>query len=267
MHIHFLDTYHPAVSPVHELDERVKLILIIGFILATSLTPDGVWAAYILLFSLLLSAELLSGLGVMYFLKRSLIAFPFFLAIIPLLFTTPGAEAFQLTLGNWVIHISRSGLIACASVMMKSWFSVQAAVILASTTKFPHLLQAMRQIHIPSLLVTMIGMMWRYLFVLVDEAMRLMRARDARSGEPIDGNKRGNSLTWRAKVTGGMVGNIFLRSLERSDRIYTAMSSRGYDGEVRSLPGKPLQPRSWAVLGLGLAVLLGILFLGLILQG
>jgi cobalt/nickel transport system permease protein len=266
MHIHFLDTYHPALSPVHELDERVKLILIIGFIFTTALTPDGVWAAYILLFSLLLSAELLSRLGIMYYLKRSLIAFPFFLAIIPLLFTTPGMEAFHLTLGNWVISISGSGLIACASVIMKSWFSVQAAIILASTTKFPHLLQAMRQIHIPTLLVAMIGMMWRYFFVLSDEAMRLMRASDARSGETTGGDARKSSLAWRARVAGGMAGNLFLRSLERSDRIYTAMTSRGYDGEVRSLPGKFLRAGSWAVLGMGLAVLLGIVFLGLFLK-
>ena len=51
------------------------------------------------------------------------------------------------------------------------------AIVLASTTAFPDLLAAMRALRLPRLLVAVIGLMWRYLFVLVDEVMRLMRAR------------------------------------------------------------------------------------------
>src|SRR4030042_622762 len=69
------------------------------------------------------------------------------------------------------------------SVTLKSWLSVQAAVVMASATPFPELLQAMRAVRIPRLLVAMFGLMWRYTFVLVDEALRLMRARAARSGQ------------------------------------------------------------------------------------
>ena len=87
--------------------------------------------------------------------------------------------------------------------------------------------------------------MWRYLFVLVDEVLRLMRAREARSGHPVEPRRRriGGSLAWRARVTGGMAGNLMLRSFDRSERIYAAMASRGYDGEVRGLPRPPV-PRA-----------------------
>ena len=71
-----------------------------------------------------------------------------------------------------------------------------------------------------------ISFMYRYLFVLVDEAMRLQTARDARSVGA------GRTLFWRAKVLGGMIGCLFIRSYERSERIYAAMLSRGYAGEV-----------------------------------
>ena len=96
--------------------------------------------------------------------------------------------------------------------------------------------------------------MWRYLFVLVDEVMRLMRAREARSGHPAERVGRiGGSLAWRARVTGGMAGNLMLRSFDRSERIYAAMASRGYDGEVRGLPRACRL--AWAVLAGGLMLL------------
>ena len=62
-------------------------------------------------------------------------------------------------------------------------------------------------------------------------------------------------MAWRARVTGGMAGNLFLRAFERSDRIYMAMLSRGYDGEVRSAPLPPLGMTSWLILSGGLALL------------
>jgi cobalt/nickel transport system permease protein len=130
----------------------------------------------------------------------------------------------------------------------------------------------MRSVRIPRLLVAMFGLMWRYLFVLVDEALRLMRARAARSGIarlPADAPRRrpGGSMAWRGKVAGGMAGNLFLRAVDRSDRIYVAMLSRGYDGEVRSFASRPVPAGARVTLGIGLC-LLGLLWLvGLLVWG
>jgi cobalt/nickel transport system permease protein len=96
-----------------------------------------------------------------------------------------------------------------------------------------------------------------------------MRAREARSGHPYElvpgGGRVGGSLAWRGKVTGGMAGNLLLRSFDRSERIYAAMASRGYDGEVRGLPRRAVPPLAWGVLAGGLVFLLLILLLGLVL--
>jgi cobalt/nickel transport system permease protein len=93
--------------------------------------------------------------------------------------------------------------------------------------------------------------------VLVDEVLRMTRARQARSGHSDQaGLKPGGSLTWRARVAGGMAGSLFLRAFERSDRIYMAMSARGYDGETRSLPLPPVSPTAWMTLAGGLILLL-----------
>jgi len=268
MHVHFLDPYRPAFSPVHRLDARVKLVLTLAFILTCALTPDGAWPVYLLLMALALAAALLSELGIGFVLRRAALALPFVLAALPLVFTAPGERLFSIPLGTWSVGISGPGLVRFISIALKSWISVQAAILLASSTPFPDLLVAMRAVRLPKLLVAIFGLMWRYLFVLVDEVLRLRRARAARSGaSERPGLKTGGSLVWRARVTGGMAGNLFIRALERSDRIYMAMVSRGYDGEVRTLPLPRLGPPQWITLAGGLAVLFFLLLFAVLFWG
>ena len=257
MHVHFLDPYRPRASLVHRLDARVKLVLALALILSCSLTPDGAWPAYFLLLALVLSAALLSELGIGFVLKRAALALPFVLAALPLVFTAPGERLLSIPLGTLTIGISGPGLERFVSIALKSWISVQAAILLASSTPFPDLLAALRAVRTPRLLVAIFALMWRYLFVLVDEVLRLTRARAARSGHSDRSDLRpGGSWIWRARVTGGMAGNLFMRALERSDRIYMAMVSRGYDGEVRSTPLPILSTFHWIILSAGLVFLL-----------
>lgn len=256
MHIHFLDPYQSRQSPIHELDPRVKFILTVAFILTVSLSPPGAWPVYVLLLAIILSVEMLSDLGIAYVLKRANLALPFALAAIPLLFTVTGDPLHTFELGPWMLTITGSGLERFISVILKSWISVQAAIVLAASTPFPELLMAMRAVRIPRLLVAIFGLTWRYLFVLVDEALRLLRARAARSGHAKEPDmKAGGSITWRARVAGQMAGSLFIRALERSDRIYMAMVSRGYDGEVRSLPLPGITAAHWFVLIASLGLL------------
>lgn len=269
MHVHFLDPYRHSHSPIHQLDGRVKFVLAVAFILTCSLTPIAAWAVYILLFALILSVEILSTLGVGYVLKRASLALPFVLAALPVIFTTDGAALFTLPLGNWTLTASATGLEHFISIALKSWLSVQAAIVLAAATPFPELLQAMRSVKIPRLLVAMFGLTWRYLFVLVDEALRLIRARAARSGVSASNQKvkEGGGIIWRAHVSGGMAGNLFLRGFERSDRIYTAMLSRGYDGEVRLMPTHALNNGNKFILMTGIALLGTLLLFGILFWG
>ena len=264
MHAHFLDPYVERQSPLHRLDPRLKLILTLAFILTSALTPIGAWPIYILLFALVLAAEVISELGIVYVLKRALLAFPFVLAALPLIFSLPGEILFRLPVGPWTLSASLPGLERFISIALKSWISVQAAILLAATTTFPDLLVALRAIRIPPLLISIFSLMWRYLFVLVDEALRLIRARQSRSGQSDTvGIRSGGTLGWRARTTGGMAGSLFLRAFERSDRIYQAMLSRGYDGEVRSHPLPEISIFSWLILTLSLLGLFLLLLFAL----
>lgn len=257
MHVHFLDPYRPRPSLIHALDARLKFILALAFILTNALVPVGAWPVYVLLLALTLTVVVLSELGVVYVLKRSALAAPFALAALPLVFTTPGGVLAHLPGG---LVLSVAGLERFLSIAFKSWLSVQIAIVLASSTTFPDLLVAMRAVGVPRLLVAIFGLMWRYLFVLVDEALRLLRARAARSGHShLPDLRPGGSLIWRARVAGGMAGSLLLRAFERSDRIYMAMLSRGYDGEARAAPLSPLRLLDWAILLACMALLMILL--------
>ncbi|MGB9639384.1 MAG: cobalt ECF transporter T component CbiQ [Anaerolineales bacterium] len=260
MHIHFLDPYQPHPSLIHALDARLKLILILGFILTTSLMPSAAWAGYLILYAILISAEIISEVSLKYYLSRALFSIPFVLAALPLPFTIPGTAIFHLQLAGITFIASWEGLAHFVSVGLKSWLSIQAAIILTVSTPFPDILLAMRAIGVPRLLVAVFGLMWRYLFVFADEALRLIRARAARSGQLAEYHS-GRSVLWRAQITGGMAGSLFLRGFERADRIYLAMLSRGYDGEVRTLPLPPWK-KSYAIL-LALGLMIYLLILGL----
>ncbi|MGB9639661.1 MAG: cobalt ECF transporter T component CbiQ [Anaerolineales bacterium] len=265
MHIHFLDPYHPLPSLIHALDARVKLILVVGFILTTSLMPVGVWAGYLILYALLISAEILSEVSLRYYLSRALFSIPFILAAIPLPFTTSGKVLTQFQLDGLTLIVSVEGVARLLSVALKSWISVQAAILLAVSTTFPDILLAMRAVGVPRLLVAVFGLMWRYLFVFADEALRLMRARAARSSK-VDGYPSGRSLAWRANIAGGMAGSLFLRGFERADRVYLAMVARGYDGEIRSLPLPTWKKTNTLVIVLGLIIYFFILLMGSIIH-
>ncbi|HNT53128.1 MAG TPA: cobalt ECF transporter T component CbiQ [Anaerolineaceae bacterium] len=261
-----LDPYRAHSSLLHRLDARVKLALAVGFIFTTALIPPGGWPAFILLLTITTSGVLLSRLGLGYVLKRSLLALPFILSAVPLLFTSTGEAWISFPVPGTTAVISQAGVVRVTSIALKSWLSVQAAVLLAATTPIQDLLIALRSYHLPRLLAVTIALMWRYLFVMTDEALRLLRARTARSTR-VPGQRAGGRLVWRARITGGMAGSLLLRSFERSEAIYHAMVSRGYDGEIRALPSAPLSATAIFATIASAFVLGGILMLGLLTGG
>ncbi len=168
-------------------------------------------------------------MGIGYALKRSFVALPFALAAITLPFTVPGRPLYEF--GG--LTITDVGTIRFLSILVKSWVSVQVAILLTATTPFHDLLWALRELRVPRPLVSIVGFMYRYLFVLVDEATRIMRARAARAAA---GPRRSiGRIFWQGRVAGGMVGSLMLRAFERSERIYSAMVARGFNGDILSL--------------------------------
>jgi cobalt/nickel transport system permease protein len=223
-------------------------------IVSTVVLPDAAWLAFALTWGVVVLGSILADLGPLFVLRRSVVALPFALAAVSVMFTLPGQPVADATVGPFHLTATDRGVARFVSIVIRSWLSVQFAILLVSTTRFTELMHALRHLRVPSLLVSVISLMYRYLAVLIDEAGRLLRARDARSAR-LPG-RRGPSVLARGRVAGHMVGQLFLRSYERSDRVYSAMLARGYRGVPMLIHTESLRGNDWTIVVGVLVVLL-----------
>ncbi len=261
MHFNTFDRYQSGASLIHRLDPRVKVVVTVLFILSNVLLPDGAWLAFSLAWGLVLLTSMLAGLGLGYAVRGSFVALPFALAAISVIFNVEGQPLFTWNIGSRQLVATDTGLIRFTSIVIRTWLSVQMAILLTATTRFPDLVHALHHLRVPQLLVAIISFMYRYLFVLTDEALRLLRARESRSARP-EGGRGGGSISWHARVAGNMVGQLFLRSYERSDRVYNAMLARGYDGRFLTINPHGMCVMDWATGAVAIALLVALQAIG-----
>ena len=128
---------------------------------------------------------------------------------------------------HWQLKVTYDGLHVLINIIIKSWLSILSLIWLTSTTGMTNLLNGMEQLRMPHIMIMILSFMYRYLFVLVDETMRMKQARDSRNF--------GGRRLWQIRTIGNIIGILFIRSYERGERIYTAMVARGFDGHTRAL--------------------------------
>jgi cobalt/nickel transport system permease protein len=244
----FIDRYSDGDSFIHRLDPRTKLITSLLFILAVALTPPGQWYALALYFLLMAGLILVSRVPVLYVLRRSLVIMPFVLLIaIFIPFFRGGEVAGSYNLWLWQISVTYNGLQVLGNILAKAWLSILSLILLTSTTKISSLLRGLEQLRVPRVMVMILSVMYRYIFVLVDEVMRMKQARDSRNF--------GGRRLWRIRTIGNMIGTLFIRSYERGERVYAAMLARGFDGSARALD-RPSFRSADACFGIGFSLVL-----------
>jgi len=234
-----VERYAERDSVLHRADARAKVPAAVFTIFAVTSTREGDWGTLGLLVLPVILGAFVSKLGPWFVLRRTFLALPFVLAVVPLLFTREGETIFTVPVVGW--DASREGAEAVATILGRSWIAVGIAALLVSTTSIVDILRALRWFRVPGILVATVFFAYRYFYVIGEEAQRMLRARDSRSAS-LPGYRSGGSIRWRASVAGHMVGSLFVRSLERSERVYAAMQARGYQGEHRFLES-PAFPR------------------------
>lgn len=152
--------------------------------------------------------------------KRTSIAIPFtlFAGISNLIFDT----AQWGTIGNVVIS---TGMISFFTLIVRTFLCVSAILILVATTHFTDITRQLMRAHIPVIIVSLLEMIYRYLSVLVEEASVMITSYRLRNP----------NYKWPLiRDMGPFVGHLFLRSIDRAERIYQAMKCRGY-GSVKAV--------------------------------
>jgi cobalt/nickel transport system permease protein len=211
-----LDRLARGDTPVHRLDPRAKLLTTLVFLVCV--VSFGKYEVVALLPFLVFPVALvaLGGLPLGYLLGKLLVVAPFAVlvgAANPFFDPAPLVHLGPVTLsGGWVSY---------ASILLRFVLTVAAALVLIATTSFQGVCVGLQRLGLPEVMVVQLLLLYRYLFVLTDEGLRLVRARALRSC-----GRRGTGI----RVFGSLVGHLLLRTLDRARRIHRAMLARGFHG-------------------------------------
>ena len=145
-----------------------------------------------------------------------------------------------------------SGVISMVTLMIKGILTVLASYLLIATTTIEKICYALRQLHIPAVLVTQILLTYRYISVLLKEANTIMQAYLLRAP-----NQKGVQF----KVWGPLVGQLLLRSIDRANAVYESMMLRGYRGEFHYSNMEHCSGKDYLFLVTWIVVLLAIKYL------
>jgi cobalt/nickel transport system permease protein len=205
-----LDRWSQGTSPLHRRDARVKILALLVFLIVLATTPANAALILPIYAALLVSAILIARLPLARVLLRASIVLPFSLTF-----------AFM----SWLAGEPLRAL----ALVEKSYLSTIAVLLVAGTTPLPLLLGALEKLGTPQLLVLVAQFLYRYLFVLADQARNMRLAASCRTSSAV----RRHKLGFRAAT--GALAVLFARSYQRADGIHRAMQARGFSGRF-SMP-------------------------------
>ena len=221
-------------TPLHRLPPHVKLLGLLGFVLATVAVPAPRHA--LLAGLLLLAVVLLASTRVAprYLLPRLAVETPFavFALVLPFVATGP-----RTAIGP--VLVSEPGLAAAVALLLKGTTGVVAAVAFAVTTRPRDLVRALQHLRVPDPLVLIASFMVRYVDVVADQLRRMKVARASR------GFSARSVRSWPVLAAG--TGALFIRSYERGERVHLAMVSRGWGGRMPVTDPLAATPAQWTL--------------------
>jgi len=239
----FLDKYSDLNSPLHRLSATAKAIVFLGLIVFCVTTPATAYLSFASYFGFLVVCVVVSRVPPVHVLRRSLVVVPFVAMAalsIPFMRGKVGGAG-----GGAGLH---PGVLLFQGVALKSYVSIVSLVILSAITPFPALLGGFRKLGAPKIFLSLMSFTYRYLFLLVEEFERMVRARDARC--------YGGKWLWQTKVVGRMIGTYLVRSYERAERVHQAMASRGFDGGQTARTVEPMRGKDYPFVLLSLVFFL-----------
>lgn len=168
---------------------------------------------------------------------------------------TPQEMLYAFSLGSWQIGITHASLSQFGHLFVQCLSAVSCLYFLSATTPMTELFTALRRMHLPAFLVEMMELVYRYIFVLMEIASQIRNAQECRLGY--------GTLKTSFYSMGQLISNLFIRAYRQAERTYTAMESRGYTGDVKTLGiTYRTKPQHWMI-AVGYTVLLTVLMIWL----
>ncbi len=222
-----LDALSSKQTPMHRVDPRAKVLTTICFIVVVisfnKYDPAGL--APLVIYPM--AVMVIGDIPFSFIMKKLLIASPFVLSVAlfnPILDRSPA-----LDLGLFRVS---GGFVSFASIMAKYVLTVSAGLALIACTGFDSICSALARMGVPRAFTIQLLFLYRYIFVLGEEAVRMARARALRSF-----GAKGLGMS----VYSSMIGQLLLRSMDRAQRIHLAMLCRGFDGEIHHISSSKIR--------------------------
>ena len=220
-------------SVVHRLDARIKLLLLLSLVVSIALLRSPSLLQLFVYFACLIGIAWFAGLPILRILRMSLLVVPFVGFFSLIVYLTGDARR------AWFI-------------LTKSYLSAFSVLVCISATPVPRLLSAARFFGVPPLLLEITYLIYRYLFVLGEQAHLMQTAFLSRGG---------GAGSRAIRASSGIVAVLFTRSYERAAMVYQSMCGRGFSGVLPRGEFPAVRPSEWGILAAGLALVIGLHFL------
>lgn len=212
-----------ASSPLHRADPRAKLLVTVVYLVTMLSMPLEAFSGLLLFAVYPILAAPAGGLRYGDLLRRSLAVLPF-VALVGVFNLFYYREA-AFRIGPVVV--TRGGIDFLA-ILLRGMLSVQALLLLVYTTGYYRICRSLQQMGLPAVFTTQLLFVYRYLYVLAEEALGMTLARDARSF---------GRRSYPLRLWGTLVGQLLMRTFARAERIGRAMLARGFDGRMPYVGG------------------------------
>ncbi|MFJ6214728.1 cobalt ECF transporter T component CbiQ [Streptomyces sp. NPDC092296] len=235
---------------LQRIDPRAKILAAVALLVAASLLHTI--PALLVLYAATLAVAAASGLPLGFFVKRVWLFVPIFTGIMVLPATLSVVTHGEVvwTLWHWHGHpegFTRQGLLSAGLVVSRVAVSISLVVLLTLTTTWARLLAALRALGVPRMFVLIIGMAYRYVFLLLAGITDMYEARTARTLGPVKHDRGARAFL------GASVGALIGRSHQLSEEVHQAMAARGYTGDAKTLDRAALRPADGLYLAAALA--------------
>ena len=207
-------------SILHNIDSRIKLIVLILTILAAVTTTN--YTILVILELYLIALVIIARIPVKQAFIKVLVILPFglFIALFQP-FIQPGDVLYTLPFG---IHITLQGVQFAQLLLSRLVISITAIVLFSFITPMNSIAEAFRRLHMPNEFAMIFSLFVRFIFLFYDEFESIRQAQNSRCFS-LSNN---TPYMWKVKQVGYVFLMMFIRSYERGESVYNSMASRGY---------------------------------------
>jgi cobalt ECF transporter T component CbiQ len=175
------------------------------------------------------------------------------LIALPAIFITPGRVIYYLPLLH--LSVTAQGLQSGLYLITRVETAVTLSVLLVLCTLWTHVLKALWVMRVPVVVIVILGMTYRYIFLMLQTAHDMFESRRSRMIGVMDGAER-------RRLAAASVGVLLTKSFHLSSEVYLAMQSRGFRGAVDTLDDFEMEKSDWVALVMFVTLAVVMFWLG-----